>query len=161
MQLPEAATLDRKSGEAEGSAVRLSDLPNFPFKTPTPNRSVIPTEAYRISCQTALDKATRASFRKEGRMKCDSATKFHRKFGGAKWRDLQFNGPLMEMFFNKPKRNGSPSQTPHHQLLQHPANLLNSLTPQIIKERQGKSALCFGHCNRQIRRLPPPSIPRL
>jgi hypothetical protein len=68
-------------------------------------------------------------------MKCDNATKFHRKSGGAqwrdllfiirivesewkrhpplchpdrsvaKWRDLQFYGPLLEMFFDV---NGSP-----------------------------------------------------
>jgi hypothetical protein len=31
MQLFEAATLDRKSGEAEGSAVRHSGAPNLPF----------------------------------------------------------------------------------------------------------------------------------
>jgi hypothetical protein len=31
MQLFEAATLDRKSGEAEGSAVRRSGAPNLPF----------------------------------------------------------------------------------------------------------------------------------
>jgi hypothetical protein len=38
-------------------------------------------------------------------MNCDNATKFHRKSGGAKWRDLQFYGPLLEMFFDV---NGSP-----------------------------------------------------
>jgi hypothetical protein len=31
-----------------------------------------------------------APFSKEGRMKCTNATKVHRKFGVAKWRDLQF-----------------------------------------------------------------------
>jgi hypothetical protein len=35
---------------------------------------------------------------KEGRMNCDSATKSNRKSGVAKWRDLQFRGPLLEMF---------------------------------------------------------------
>jgi hypothetical protein len=54
----------------------------------------------RISCHAALDKATCAPFRKEGRMKCINATKFHRKSGGAQWRDLQFCRPLLEMFFN-------------------------------------------------------------
>ena len=53
----------------------------------------------RISCHAALDKAACAPFRKEGRMKCTNATKFHRKSGVAKWRDLQFRGPLLEMFF--------------------------------------------------------------
>jgi len=33
-------------------------------------------------------------------MKCDNATKFHRKSGGAQWRDLQFSEPLLEMFFD-------------------------------------------------------------
>src|SRR5271156_3753660 len=37
----------------------------------------------RISCHTALDKATYAPFRKEGRMKCNNATKFYRKSGAA------------------------------------------------------------------------------
>ena len=31
-----------------------------------------------------------APFRKEGCMKCINATKFHRKSGGAQWRDLLF-----------------------------------------------------------------------
>jgi len=62
---------------------------------------VIPTEAARISCHAALDKAAYAPFCKERRMKCISATKFHRKSGGAQWRDLQFCGPLLEMFFDR------------------------------------------------------------
>jgi hypothetical protein len=47
-------------------------------------------ERTRISCYAALDKTTCAPFRKEGRMKCTNATKFHRKSGGAQWRDLLF-----------------------------------------------------------------------
>ena len=31
-------------------------------------------------------------------MKCTNATKFNRKSGGAKWRDLQFYEPVLEMF---------------------------------------------------------------
>jgi hypothetical protein len=31
-------------------------------------------------------------------MKCTNSTNFHRKSGVAKWRDLQFYGPLLEMF---------------------------------------------------------------
>jgi hypothetical protein len=58
---------------------------------------VIPT---RISCHTALDKATCAPFCKEERMNCDYTTKYHRKSGGAKPRDLRFYGPVLEMFFN-------------------------------------------------------------
>jgi hypothetical protein len=34
-------------------------------------------------------------------MKCTNATNFHRKSGVAQWRDLQFYGPLMEMFFDR------------------------------------------------------------
>jgi hypothetical protein len=32
-------------------------------------------------------------------MKSVNATKFHRKSGGAKPRDLRFRGPFLEMFF--------------------------------------------------------------
>jgi hypothetical protein len=35
-------------------------------------------------------------------MKRTNATKFHRKSGGAERRDLQFNGPILEMFFDRP-----------------------------------------------------------
>jgi hypothetical protein len=35
---------------------------------------------------------------RERRMKCIRATTFHRKSGGAKWRDPQFRGPFLEMF---------------------------------------------------------------
>ena len=31
-------------------------------------------------------------------MKCTNTTKLYRKSGGAQWRDLLFNGPLLEMF---------------------------------------------------------------
>jgi hypothetical protein len=55
-------------------------------------------ERTRISCHAALDKAAYAPFRKEGRMNCDNATKSNRKSGVAQWRDLQFNGPVLEMF---------------------------------------------------------------
>ena len=55
-------------------------------------------ERTRISCRAALDKAAYAPFGKEGRMKCTNAIKFHRKSGGAQWRDLQFYGPFLEMF---------------------------------------------------------------
>ena len=47
-------------------------------------------ERTRISCHAALDKAARAAFIKESRMKFTSATKFNRKSGGAEWRDLRF-----------------------------------------------------------------------
>jgi hypothetical protein len=42
---------------------------------------------------------------KERRMSCINAIKFHRKSGGAKWRDLQFSGPPVEMFFDTNPRH--------------------------------------------------------
>jgi hypothetical protein len=47
----------------------------------------------RISCHAAPDTNACAPFRKEGRMKCNNATKFLRKSGGAQWRNLQSGGP--------------------------------------------------------------------
>jgi hypothetical protein len=35
-------------------------------------------------------------------MGCANATRFHRKSGGAQPRDLQFNGPILEMFLPYP-----------------------------------------------------------
>jgi hypothetical protein len=32
-------------------------------------------------------------------MRCTNATNLHRKSGAAQWRDQQFNGSLVEMFF--------------------------------------------------------------
>jgi hypothetical protein len=37
---------------------------------------------------------------RERRMSCINAITFHRKSGGAKWRDLQFRGPFLEMCFD-------------------------------------------------------------
>jgi len=37
-------------------------------------------------------------------MKFAEATKFHRKSGGAKWRDLQFSGFVLKMFFDGAQR---------------------------------------------------------
>jgi hypothetical protein len=75
MQLAEAATLDRKSGVAEGSAVRLSAFPNSWAKLrdfygttdlcedgqpPTlfdlsdPHKNLIPFNTYRINCNPFL-----------------------------------------------------------------------------------------------------------
>jgi hypothetical protein len=34
-------------------------------------------------------------------MKCTNATKVNRKSGVAQWRDLQFRGPFLEMFFER------------------------------------------------------------
>jgi hypothetical protein len=44
----------------------------------------------QISYLAALATTTYAAFRRERRMKFASATKFHRKSGGAEWRDLLF-----------------------------------------------------------------------
>jgi hypothetical protein len=59
---------------------------------------VIPT---RISCHAALDKVACAAFRKEGRMICANAVKFHRESGGAKPRDLRFSGFVLETFVDR------------------------------------------------------------
>jgi hypothetical protein len=84
MEAPPSPLSSRpERSEVEGSAVRPSDSPNLPYQTSTPNRSVIRPERTWISCHAALDKSTCAPFRKEGRMKCINATKFHRKCGGA------------------------------------------------------------------------------
>ena len=48
----------------------------------------------RISCHAALDKTACAPFLEERRMRCDNATKLHRKSRGAQWRDLLFFHPL-------------------------------------------------------------------
>jgi hypothetical protein len=55
----------------------------------------------RISCHAALDMAACAAFVKEGSMRCTNATKFHRKSGRAKRRDLRFRRPSVEMFFDR------------------------------------------------------------
>ena len=63
MQLTEAATLDRKSGEAEGSAVPRIYLGNAQHHAQTELSSRLPRRAVgpkrtRISCHEALDKTT-------------------------------------------------------------------------------------------------------
>ena len=55
----------------------------------------------QISYRTALATTTYAAFRRERRMKFPSATKFHRKSGGAEWRDLLFPQTFLEMFFDR------------------------------------------------------------
>jgi hypothetical protein len=47
-------------------------------------------ERTRISCYCALDRAACAPFREERRIKFANATKFYRKSGVAKRRDLRF-----------------------------------------------------------------------
>jgi hypothetical protein len=39
-------------------------------------------------------------------MKFANATNLNRKSGVAKWRDLRFGGPFLEMLFKKPSRWG-------------------------------------------------------
>jgi hypothetical protein len=62
----------------------------YSFFCPFPTEVSSRPKRNRISCHATLYKAAFAPFRKEGRMTCDNATKFHRKSGAAKWRDLLF-----------------------------------------------------------------------
>jgi hypothetical protein len=39
-------------------------------------------------------------------MQIIKATGLHRKPGGAQWRDLRFNGPFLEMFFDRNEAYG-------------------------------------------------------
>ena len=94
MKLSEAATLDRKSGEAEGSAVPRTITGNVEYDAQIELSSRLPRlavgpERTRISCLAALDTTTCAAFIKESRMKFTDATKFNRKSGVAQWRDLR------------------------------------------------------------------------
>jgi hypothetical protein len=89
MQLTEAATLNRKSGGAEGSAVPRASPGNAEHYTQTELSSR--PERTRISCHSALDMATCAALVKESRMKIANATKLNRKSGVAQWRDLRFS----------------------------------------------------------------------
>ena len=95
MQLTEAATLDRKSGEAEGSAVPRTITGNVEYDAQIElssrlSRLAVGPERTRISCLAALDTTTCAAFIKESRMKFTDATKSNRKPGVAQWRDLLF-----------------------------------------------------------------------
>src|SRR6202167_1018514 len=51
------------------------------------SRLAVEPERTRIPAYAALEKAACAPFRKEGRITFVNATKFHRKSGGAQWRD--------------------------------------------------------------------------
>src|ERR1700720_3789139 len=75
MHLTEAATLDRKSGEADLSrrAVEGSVVPR------TSRGNVFRPDRTRISCLAALDTTTCAAFFKESRMKFVNATDLRRK----------------------------------------------------------------------------------
>src|ERR1700726_1881769 len=88
MQLTEATTLNRKSGEAEGSAVRPSGASHAPGS----NKVVIPSEAGFTTSQ-ALNTATYVVPPKENHMQLTEATTLNRKSGEA---DLRFHGPLLE-----------------------------------------------------------------
>ena len=88
MQLTEAATLDRKSGEAEGSAVPRTTTGNAEYDAQIELSSR--PERTRISCLSALDTTTCAAFIKESRMKFAGTTNLYRKSGVAQWRDLRF-----------------------------------------------------------------------
>jgi hypothetical protein len=80
-QLTEGVTLDRKSGEAEGSAVPRTSAGNAEYYTQTKLSSL--RERTRISCHAAPDMATCAAFVKESRMKIANATNLNRKSGVA------------------------------------------------------------------------------
>ena len=88
-QLAEATSLDRKSGEAEGSAVPRTSPGNAEYYAQTELSSR--PERTRISCHAALDKTACAPFLKERRMTFANATNIHRKSGVAQWRDLRFS----------------------------------------------------------------------
>jgi hypothetical protein len=94
-QLTEAATVDRKSGEAEGSAVRLSDLPNFPSK-PQPQTEV----SSRLS-RPAVG-PSEAKWRDllflDPNNQCRMGAPPYPLSSRPQWRDLQFRGPPVEMF---------------------------------------------------------------
>jgi hypothetical protein len=62
---------------------RTAEIDNTSFKEAPPYPLSSRPKRTRISCHAALDKSARAPFSKEGRMKCDNATKFNRKSGGA------------------------------------------------------------------------------
>jgi hypothetical protein len=79
MQLAEAVTLNRKSGEAEGSAVPRTFRGNFDFYNQTELSSR--PERTRISCHAELATSTYAPLRRERRMRIANATKFDRKSG--------------------------------------------------------------------------------
>jgi hypothetical protein len=55
-------------------------------------------ERTRISYFALLATSTCAALRRESRMQIINATGFHRKFGGAEWRDLVLSGPFLEIF---------------------------------------------------------------
>jgi hypothetical protein len=105
-------------------------------------------ERTRISCHAALDKAAYAPFRKEGRTKCTNATKFHRKSGVAQWRDLQFSGRVLEMFFGQSiaQRMGLSRQKqtlPNQKRLHH--NIIGRLSRR--EQRQQGSGIRAHHRN--------------
>jgi hypothetical protein len=73
----------------------------LPFMEPTPfplsSRPGFPATLHWTRSRVRLSL-------KERRMRSVNATKFHRKSGGAKPRDLQFRGPFLEMFFDRTQR---------------------------------------------------------
>jgi hypothetical protein len=81
MQLTEATALDRKSGEAEGSAVPRTSPGNAEYYTQKKLSSR--PERTRISCHAALDTAACAPFFKERCRMFANATNFYRKSGVA------------------------------------------------------------------------------
>src|SRR5450755_1513368 len=90
----------------------------------------------RISCTRLQATTACAAFCEESRMKFASATKVHRKSGGAKWRDLQFAFAVSQI---RPPETLSPSQK-----------------PSGVENTFGiKTTLYLAHQGKAIRRSPP------
>jgi hypothetical protein len=73
---------------------RLSlEAPPYPLSS-RPKRT-------RISYFALLATSTCAALLRESRMQIPNTTGLDRKSGGAKWRDLRFSNPFLEMFFDR------------------------------------------------------------
>src|ERR1700758_3436855 len=95
------------------------------------NKVVIPTGAYPDFRPT-----TYAAFRRERRMKFASATKFHRKSGGAERRDLRFLFPVLTHPLNP---RPFPQQLGHHCRMPGPgfASRYGACQKQVEQESNG------------------------
>jgi hypothetical protein len=96
-------------------------------------------------------------------MKCTDATKFHRKSGVAKWRDLQFSGPPVEMFSTERTCDAARDKTARalfcnrkaHEVHQRPSTSLRFPT---LRERTKKPLEAVFHRLGRRRRPMPPSV---
>ena len=83
-------------------------------------------------------------------MKCTNAIKFHRKSGGAQWRDLQFCGPLVEMFFYRSEVGLLWLVSPDARLIVPLAHFLGPDFPRHTETPQKNSTprdICYGSVN--------------